>query len=258
MAGKMHQKVFRNMQGDRMNFVMLSTICLLLMANVILPSSLYGSERSPQAPRTESHNQSDTTLSAASTSGEGSAGSKDVPHSTSSLGAAPVNPKQNGQNDYRIGAGDVLQISVWKEPDISVPSIVVRPDGRITMPLLKDIEVVGLTPGQVEKMITDGLTNYVTSPNVTVVVTGTNSKKVYVIGAVKKEGPIQYTYRMTIMQALSEAGGLTDYAKRKKIYVLRAENGKQSRIPFDYDAVLNGKQLDQVWLLPSDTLVVPH
>jgi polysaccharide biosynthesis/export protein len=79
------------------------------------------------------------------------------------------------------------------------------------------------------------------------------------IGAVKKEGPIQYTYRMTVMQALSEAGGLTEYAKRKKIYVLRTENGKEYRLPFDYDAVLKGERMDSnIPLLPNDTLVVPH
>ena len=79
------------------------------------------------------------------------------------------------------------------------------------------------------------------------------------IGAVKKEGPIPYTYRMTIMQAISEAGGLTDYAKRKKIYVLRTENGKEFRLPFDYDAVLRGEHMElNIPLLPNDTLVVPH
>jgi polysaccharide biosynthesis/export protein len=160
--------------------------------------------------------------------------------------------------DYRIGAGDVLHISVWKEPDASIPAIVVRPDGKITMPLLKDIEVVGMTPREAESIISRGLASFITEPNVTVIVTGINSKKVYIIGAVKREGPLAYTYRMTIMQALTEAGGLTDYAKRKKIYVLRAAGGKETKIPFDYDAVLKGKDPDHIWLLPDDTLVVPH
>ena len=161
-------------------------------------------------------------------------------------------------DEFRIGAGDILQISVWKEPEVSVPSTVVRPDGKITMPLIKDIAVAGLTPHEVEQLITAGLANYVNTPNVTVVVSGINSKKIYVIGAVKKEGPIAYTYRMTVMQAITEAGGLTDYAKKKKIYVLRAVNGSETRIPFDYNAVLSGKYLDPVLLLPNDTLVVPH
>jgi polysaccharide export outer membrane protein len=162
-------------------------------------------------------------------------------------------------DDYHIGAGDVLQISVWKEPDASVPSAVVRPDGKIAMPLLKDVPVVGLTPTETEKLIAERLAKYIPDANVTVVVSGINSKKIYILGAVKKEGPIAYTYPMTIMQALSEAGGITDYAKRKKIYVLRTENGKQLHLPFDYDAVLRGERMElNVPLLPNDTLVVPH
>jgi polysaccharide biosynthesis/export protein len=185
----------------------------------------------------------------------------DVPKAgaTSSVANPPSKPVRSAdEEDYRIGSGDVLQISVWKEQEASIPSIVVRPDGRITLPLLKDVEVAGLTPREAEKLITTGLAGFITDPNVTVIVTGINSKKVYIIGAVKREGTLSYTYRMTIMQALTEAGGLTDYAKRKKIYVLRAQNGKETRIPFDYDAVLKGKDMEHVWLLPNDTLVIPH
>jgi polysaccharide export outer membrane protein len=164
--------------------------------------------------------------------------------------------------DYRIGAGDVLHISVWKEPDASDPSVVVRPDGKITVPLLKEVEVSGLTPTEVEKVIATGLGKVlkeVSESDVTVVVTGIQSKKIYAIGALKKEGPIPYTYRMSVMQAISEAGGLTDYAKRKKIYVLRSDNGRDVKLPFDYDQVLKGQNMElNIALLPGDTLVVPH
>jgi polysaccharide export outer membrane protein len=161
--------------------------------------------------------------------------------------------------DYHIGAGDVLQISVWKEPEASVPNAVVRPDGKIGLPLLKEIEVIGLTPTQAEKMITARLEKLIPAADVTVVVTGINSKKIYIVGAVKKEGPIPYTYRMTVMQAISEAGGLNDYAKRKKIYILRTENGKDYKLPFDYEAALKGERMElNIPLLPGDTLVVPH
>jgi polysaccharide export outer membrane protein len=162
-------------------------------------------------------------------------------------------------DDYIIGAGDVLQVHVWKEPDASVANVVVRPEGNITIPLLKEIAVAGLTPKSAEARIAEGLAKFINDPDVTVVVTGINSKKIYLIGAIKKEGPIAYTYRMTVMQALSEAGGLTDYAKRKKIYVLRNENGRDFRFPFDYDAVLRGERMElNIHLLPGDTLVVPH
>jgi len=159
--------------------------------------------------------------------------------------------------DYKIGAGDNLQISVWKEPEASA-NVIVRPDGKISLPLLKEVQVEGLTPVEVEQMITERLTKLITEPDVTVVVTGIRSLKVYVVGAIKTTGPIPYVYQMTIMQAISEAGGLTDYAKRSKIYVLRSDKGKEIKLPFDYDSVLKGKTTDKnIRLLPGDTLVVP-
>jgi polysaccharide biosynthesis/export protein len=162
-------------------------------------------------------------------------------------------------DEYVIGAGDVLQVSVWKEPEVSVPSVVVRQDGMITVPMLKDVAVVGRTPRQVEKVLVDGLSKFINEPNVTVVLAASNSKRVYVIGGVNKEGPLAYTYRMTVMQALSEAGGLTDYAKRKKIYIIRTENGRDYRLDFNYDDVVKGERMEQnIQLMPGDTLVIPR
>jgi polysaccharide biosynthesis/export protein len=162
-------------------------------------------------------------------------------------------------DDYKIGAGDVLEINVWKEPDASVRSQVVRPDGKITMPMIKEIDVVGLTPVQLEKLITEGLSKVMNlPPDVAVIVVGSNSKKIYVNGKVKKEGPIAYTYRMTVMQALSEAGGITEYAKKKAIYVLRNDNGRSFKFPFDYSAVLKGQKMElNIPLEPGDVIVVP-
>lgn len=181
--------------------------------------------------------------------------------SAAAAGGIPVeSPRSHGvPEDYRIGAGDVLQIMVWKEPEASVPSVVVRPDGKIAMPLLKDVEVVGLTPREAERLITDRLSKLITAADVTVVVTQINSKKIFLVGAVRREGPVPMQYRMSILQAISEAGGLTDYAKRKKIYLLRTENGKQYRFPFDYEAVIKGEHMEQnIWVAPEDTIVVPH
>jgi polysaccharide export outer membrane protein len=170
----------------------------------------------------------------------------------------PAAPDRGVPDDYVIGEGDVLHVSVWKEPDASVASVVVRPDGKITMPMLKDLQVSGLTPAQAEKVVTEQLSKFISAPDVTVIVSGIHSKRIYIVGGVKKEGPIPYTYRMTILQALSEAGGLTDYAKKKKIYVLRRENGRDYQLPFDYDAVLKGERMElNIPLMPGDTLVVP-
>lgn len=177
-------------------------------------------------------------------------------------GAGKLPPATRGvSDDYQIGAGDVLRISVWKDVDVSVPVAPVRSDGKISMPLIKEVSVVGLTPTQAEKVIADQLAKFkdIGLADVTVGVTQINSKKIYLIGGVKREGPMNFTYRMTVMQAISEAGGLTDYAKRKKIYVLRDENGRQFKLPFNYDAVLKGEHMElNILLMPGDTLVVPH
>ena len=175
-------------------------------------------------------------------------------------GAAKPEPDRGASDDYQIGAGDVLLVSVWKEPDASAAGLVVRNDGKITMPLLRDVVVAGLTLRQAEKLITEQLSKYLTAPpDVVVMATAINSQKIYMIGAVKHEGPMQLTFRMNVLQALSEAGGLTDYAKKKKIYVLRNEGGREFRLPFDYTAVLKGTHMElNIVLRPGDTIVVPH
>jgi polysaccharide export outer membrane protein len=134
----------------------------------------------------------------------------------------------------------------------------VRTDGKISMPLIKEIQAAGLTPAQVEKAVQEQLSKSIRNPDVTVIVAQINSKKIYLTGAVKKEGPLKFTYRMTVLQAISEAGGLTDYAKRKDIYVLHSESGRQFKLPFNYTAVLKGEHMEQnILLSPGDTIVVP-
>jgi polysaccharide export outer membrane protein len=177
---------------------------------------------------------------------------------------AAGNPARDKSSDpvrgdnYLIGEGDVLQISVWGEPTASVPVATVRTDGKISMPLIKEVQVAGLTPAQVEAIVQEQLGKIIRTPDVTVIVAQINSKKIYLTGQVKKEGPLKYTYRMTVLQAISEAGGLTDYAKRKEIYVLHTENGRQYKLPFNYISVLRGERMEQnILLSPGDTIVVP-
>ena len=171
----------------------------------------------------------------------------------------PSHVSRSLPEDYQIGAGDVLQINVWREPEASVPSTVVRPDGKISLPLISDAAVAGLTPKQAEVMLSQELGRLITGAYVTVVVTAINSKKVYLVGAVKTEGSLAYTYRMSVLQAISESGGLTDYAKRKKIYVLRTQDGRQVRLPFNFDAVIKGQRAEMnIALLPGDTVVIPY
>jgi polysaccharide export outer membrane protein len=171
-------------------------------------------------------------------------------------------PDRKMADEYVIGEGDVLQIHVWNEPKVSVPNVVVRPDGMITVPLVHQVKVASLTPSQVEKLLAERLAEFdtaITAASVTVVVSEINSKKVYMTGALKKEGAIPYTYQMTVMQAISEAGGLTEFAKTRDIYVLRNENGKQHQFKFDYRGVLKGRHAEgNIELKPGDTVVVPH
>lgn len=159
--------------------------------------------------------------------------------------------------EFRVGPGDVLQIDVWKEKELS-GDVVVRPDGRISLPLLKDLEVTGMTPMEIQKALTEKLGKFVSAPDVTVVVKQIHSKKVYLVGQVNKVGPLPLLSPMTVAQALSEAGGPTEYANSKRILVLRDENGKQIRFTFNYKDFLKGQALEEnIALKPGDTIVVP-
>lgn len=159
--------------------------------------------------------------------------------------------------NYVIGAQDVLDISVWKEPDVSrvVP---VRPDGKISLPLLNDVQAAGLTPAQLAAQVTESLKKYVTNPQVTVIVTAINSQRVYILGEVTRPGAFPLLPGMSVLQALSSAGGFTQFAKVKSIFVRRLEDGKESKYPFNYKDVINGKRPEQDILLKAgDTIVVP-
>jgi len=160
------------------------------------------------------------------------------------------------QSDYVIGADDTLRISVWKEPDLS-ENLPVRPDGKISMPLLNDIQAAGLTPLQLRDSITEKLKKYVADPRVTVVVTAMNSQRVFVTGEVNHSGPVALLPHMTVLQVLGQAG-FTQFANVKGIYILRNENGKQVKIPCNYKEMVKGNHPEQnIAMKPGDTVVVP-
>ena len=159
-------------------------------------------------------------------------------------------------SDYVIGADDTLRISVWKEPDLS-ETLPVRPDGKISMPLLNDIPAAGLTPLQLKDSITEKLKKFVSDPRVTVVVTQMNSQRIYVTGEVAHSGAMNLTPDMTVLQALASAG-FTQFANTKGIYVLRSQNGTQKKYPVNYKKLVKGEANDQnILLKPGDTIVVP-
>jgi polysaccharide export outer membrane protein len=165
-------------------------------------------------------------------------------------------PASQGGATYVIGPDDSLHIAVWREPDLTA-TLPVRPDGKISLPLLNDVQAAGLTPQQLADSITEKLRKYIADPRVTVVVAQINSKRIFINGEVLHAGPMQMLPNMTVLQALSSAG-LNQFAKTKGIYVLRLVNGKQEKMPVNYKKLLKGDQIQQNYLLqPGDTIVVP-
>src|SRR6202046_842583 len=186
---------------------------------------------------------------------------QDKPATKQQVGAAPrdgtAQSAATADPNYMIGGQDVLDISVWKEPELTL-RVPVRPDGKISMPLLNDVQAAGLTPAQLATQITVALKKYVTSPQVTVIVATINSQRIYIIGEVARPGAFPMLPGMNVLQGLSSAGGFTQFAKTKSIYVLRMEDGKQQKYPVNYKEVVSGKHPEQdISLKAGDTIVVP-
>jgi polysaccharide export outer membrane protein len=160
-------------------------------------------------------------------------------------------------SSYIIGADDVINVSVWKEPEIT-RTVPVRPDGKISLPLVNDVQAAGETPMQLAAVVTTRLKKYLADPQVTVIVTQINSQRIYVLGEVTRAGAYPLLPGTTVLQALSSAGGFTQWAKVKDIYVLRRENGRQVKYPFNYKDVIKGQRTEQnIELKAGDTIVVP-
>ena len=177
--------------------------------------------------------------------------------------ASPAAPAQDSMKSagvdaahYIIGSEDTLQVTVWKEPTLS-GTIPVRPDGRISLVLVGDLQAAGRTPMQLADDITAKLKKYIQDPNVSVVVMSVNSQKIFLVGEVGHAGPLMMSAGMTPLQAIAAGGGLSPYANSKKIYILRGEAGKQLKIPFNYKQALKGDNSQVVELKPGDTIVVP-
>lgn len=168
-------------------------------------------------------------------------------------GAVPAN-----DTAYKIGPQDILRIDVWKEPEISRSGLPVRPDGKISLPLLNDVQAAGLSPLELSNLISEGLKKYMNNPQVTVTVLEINSKRVYVTGEVRRPGAFPLLPNMTVLQALSHSGGFTQFARTNKIYVLRNEGGKQVKYPFNYKDIIKGSHPEEnIELQPGDLIVVP-
>ena len=167
---------------------------------------------------------------------------------------------ENGgvSEEYRIGAGDRLEIAVWKNDQLS-RTVTVRPDGKISLPLINDVDAAGVTPTALREQLSKKLNEFVPAAEVSVIVTEVRSFSVSVIGSVAKPGFFSLRGPTTVLDALAKAGGLTEFASRKSIAVLRSEGGKTRRIPFNYDRVISSEDRADAnfTLRPGDVVVVP-
>jgi polysaccharide biosynthesis/export protein len=171
--------------------------------------------------------------------------------------AKPVPSAPDDPLTYRIGVEDELGISIWREPDLST-NAVVRPDGMITVPLLNDVKVTGMTTKELQDTLTEKLKEFLKEPQVTVIVRQIRSRKVYLLGEVVRPGTYQLNNPKTVLQLLAEAGGPGAYAKLGSIYVIRQQNGTQTRLPFHYKKAMSGNRAsDDIVLQPGDMIVVP-
>ena len=160
--------------------------------------------------------------------------------------------------DYQIGAGDILEITTWKEPDFSREEVLVRLDGKLTFPLLNDVQAAGLTTLDLKSIIENGLKDYVANPVVTVNVRQPLSKRFYVLGEVRRTGEYPLVKHLTVLQAFALAGGFTEWASKDEIILLRRENGKDKIYRIDYKDITKGKDFSQnIKLKTDDTIIVP-
>jgi polysaccharide biosynthesis/export protein len=171
---------------------------------------------------------------------------------------APAATKAH-DDTFVIGNDDVLAINVWKEPEVSRPAVPVRSDGKISLPLVGEVQASGRTPLKLEQEIAAKLKNYIAEPEVTVMVQQINSQKFNILGMVGRPGSYPISNSATVLDAIALAGGFRDFAKQKSIYVLRQNaDGTQTRLPFNYKEVVKGKNPAQnIKLQPRDTIVVP-
>ena len=159
---------------------------------------------------------------------------------------------------YTIGAGDVLRIVTWKEADFTLDSVLVRTDGKISFPLLNDVQAAGLTPMMLKEVLETGLKNYVATPVVTVTVTDAGSQKFYILGEVQRTGEYPIVKDLSVLQAFSLAGGFTEWASKDEILLIRREGGQKKVYKIDYKDMAKAKNLNQDLLIKAnDIIIVP-
>jgi polysaccharide biosynthesis/export protein len=234
----------------RMEIIQMKRFCLTSIL-ILLATSVAGTaqvtQKAPQQPAQQTVTPAPATAPA-----------KSATSSSTTATTPATTPNYAGPMDasrYIIGPEDSLQVTVWKEPTLS-GNFPVRPDGMISLVLVGDLPAAGQTPMALSNDITQRLKKYIQDPVVTVSVLGVNSQRIFLVGEVNKVGPVMLTPGMTPLQAIVSAGGLSQFANSKRIYILRTVAGKQQKFPFNYKAALKGDNTG-ITLLPGDTIVVP-
>jgi polysaccharide export outer membrane protein len=223
---------------------MIRTLCAAAAASLLLGGAAYAQELAATATPA-------TAATAAAT-----------PTATpeSAVTAKPANNIEtailSNANDYKIGPEDLLDISVWKNPELS-RTVPVRPDGKVSLPLVNDIRAAGLTPTELRQQLIDRLAEFIPAPEVAVIVREVHSMKVAVVGSVKTPGRYELKSAATVLEMIALAQGFTDFAARDRVVVLRQENGETKRIPFNYRKVAAGDEQANLVVQPGDIIVVP-
>jgi polysaccharide export outer membrane protein len=238
-----------------------STLTMILLAMPVAGMAQATQKTPPPQPPPQTSTQtqqqnaapapsSTATKPAEAPAASGSAVGNSVSFANSANYAGPMDAAR-----YIIGPEDSLQVTVWKEPSLS-GNFPVRPDGMISLVLVGDLPAAGLTPMALSNDISQRLKKYIQDPVVTVAVLGVNSQRIFMVGEVGRVGPVMLTPGMTPLQAIVSAGGLSQFANSKRIYILRTVAGKQQKFPFNYKQAVKGENTGMT-LLPGDTIVVP-
>lgn len=171
--------------------------------------------------------------------------------------SAAAAPGIEAQSEYVIGLGDQLQIMVWKEPDLA-QSMSVRIDGRISLPLVGDVQAAGMTIRELKKVLEEKYGTVIAEPAVSVMLVQSKSWRYYIIGQIKQPGEFPIDFPITVLQAIAKSGGFLEWAKTDRISIVRQEGGKETIVPFNYQALVNGQNLQQNALVrPGDTIIIP-
>ena len=165
--------------------------------------------------------------------------------------------KKANSGDYKIGIGDVLKISTWKEEDLSFDAVFVRNDGKITFPLLDDLQAEGRTTMELKNIIQEKLSDFVEAPTVTITLANPGSQKYYILGEVQKVGEYPLLKKLTVIQAFALANGFTEWAAKDEIILFRRDQGMEKMIKIDYDDITDGNLKNDIQLIADDIIIVP-